>query len=159
MSAQCYRVMIDDINYGNYHYGCVQPTCFTKNDTFMQLFVYMETTRSWFHTADWKTRSLHSAFIYWYKTGMERPWKHFLLFQNEKSGNESWKEKKELQTRSFFNIHNSYKLSFSLKKLFVNLWHDQVCSHHLVAIRGSTYTVFSFYLYLLSQCISKSEVT
>lgn len=59
----------------------------------------------------------------------------------------------------FFNINNSYKLSFSLKKLFVNLWHDQVCSHHLVAIHGSTYTVFSFYLYLLSQCIAKSGVT
>lgn len=41
----------------------------------------------------------------------------------------------------------------------MNLWYDQVCSNHRAAIHGSTYTVFSFYFYLLSQYISKSGVT
>lgn len=79
-----------------------------QKNMFMQMFVYTETTSLWFQTADWKTCNLRSAFIYQYKTGTERPREHFLLFQNKKSGNESWKEKKEPQTRSFFKKYSEF---------------------------------------------------
>lgn len=138
---------------------CPTYMLYKKRHVQVQMFVYTETTCLWFHTADWKTCSSLPSFIkknlVWRGAGN--------IFSYSKMRNLGMKadRKKRNRKQGHFlkNIHNSCKLSFSLKKLFVNLWHDQVCSHHRVAIHGSTYTVFSFYFYLLSQYISKSGAT
>lgn len=143
--------MIDDIHFGNYHCSCVQPTCFTKKTPVqVQMFVYTETTSLSFHTADWKTCSRLASFIkiklVWRGAGNN------LSYSKMRNLGMKADRKRKPQTRSFKkNINNSYKLSFSLKEVFVNLWHDQVCSHHRVSDTWQhTYSILILLLFVIT---------